>query len=92
MKASTAPEIVQSYHRAWTSGDVDGAMRFVADDIACRAPGADLVGKDAYRAFIGGFAPSLIRLADIASLADGDRVVDRLAFGPPPGARGGAER
>lgn len=125
MTASTAPEIVQSYHRAWTSGDVDGAMRLVADDIICRAPGVDLVGKDAYRAFIGGFAPALTGLADIASLADGDRVAlfyypqtaatstapaaecftvrdgkiaesvlifDRLSFGPPPGARGGAER
>lgn len=74
MTSSSAYEIVQSYHRAWTSGDVDGAMAHVADDIACRAPGADLTGKDAYRAFIAGFAPALTGLADIAGFAEGDRV------------------
>ena len=66
--------IVQDYHRAWTSGDVDRAMTWVADDITCRAPGADITGKDAYRDFIAGFAPALTGLADIATFADGDRV------------------
>lgn len=65
---------VQAYHRAWTSGDVDGAMAWVADDVICRAPGMDLTGKDAYRAFIASFAPALTGLADIAEFADGDRV------------------
>lgn len=71
---TTPYETVIGYHRAWTGGDVDGAMTFVADDVVCRAPGADLVGKDAYRAFIAGFAPTLTGLVDIASFADGDRV------------------
>jgi ketosteroid isomerase-like protein len=74
MAPRTPAETVQAYHRAWTGGDVEGAMTLVADDITCRAPGVDLAGKDAYRAFIAGFAPSLTGIADIAAFADGDRV------------------
>ncbi len=74
MSQTSALSIVQAYHRAWTSGDIDAAMSLVADEITCRAPGIDLTGKDAYRGFIAGFAPSLTGLADIADFADGDRV------------------
>jgi ketosteroid isomerase-like protein len=74
MTPTSAFEIVKDYHQAWTSGDVDGAMAVVADDIVCRAPGRDLTGKEAYRGYIAGFAPSLTGLADIAGFADGDRV------------------
>lgn len=74
MSTPSARTVVHDYHRAWTSGDVDAAMRLVADDIVCRAPGGDLVGKEAYRAFIRGFAPSLTGLTDIAAFADDDRV------------------
>ena len=45
-----------------------------ADDITCLAPGQRLTGKEAYRAFIAGFVPTLTGLSDIASFADGDRV------------------
>ena len=71
---STALDTVLDYHRAWTSGDIDRAMTRVADDILCHAPGEDLVGKDAYRGYLAGFAPSLTGLSDVASFADGDRV------------------
>lgn len=74
MTRTSALAIVQDYHRAWTSGDVDRAMIWVADDITCRVPGEELTGKEAYRRFIAGFAPALTGLADIASFADGDRV------------------
>ncbi|MGO2863406.1 MAG: nuclear transport factor 2 family protein [Brevibacterium sp.] len=66
--------IVRDYHHAWTSGDVDQAMTFVADDVFCRAPGVDLRGKDAYREFIAGFAPMLTGITDIADFADDNRV------------------
>jgi hypothetical protein len=75
MTRPSAYQIVQDYHRAWTSGDIDRAMTLVADDIVCRAPGEDLTGKDAYREFIGGFAPALTGLTDIAGFADGERRV-----------------
>lgn len=74
MTQASAQEIVQEYHRAWTSGNVDQAMTWVADDIVCRAPGVDLTDKEAYRGFIAGFAPALTGLADIAAFAEGDRV------------------
>lgn len=74
MTQPSAYEIVQDYHRSWTSGEIGRAMSRVAEDITCRAPGVDLTGKDAYRDFIAGFAPSLTGLADIADFADGDRV------------------
>lgn len=70
----TAYDIVQSYHRAWTSGDVERAMTFIADDITCRAPGVDLNGKEAYGSYIAGFAPTLTGIGDIADFTDGDRM------------------
>lgn len=74
MTQATAREVVEEYHRAWTSGDIDKAMALVADDITCRAPGEDLVGKDVYREYISGFAPRLTGIADIAGFTDGERV------------------
>lgn len=74
MTQTSAYEIVHTYHKAWTSGDIDAAMSHIAEDITCRAPGVDLIGKAAYREFIAGFAPALTGLADIAGFADGDRV------------------
>ncbi len=72
--SSTNRDLVLRYHRAWTSGDVDAAMELVADDVFCRAPGVDIEGKEQYRAYIAGFAPRLVGIADIADFADGDRV------------------
>jgi len=69
-----ARDVVTDYHRAWTSGRVEDAMRLVAADVTCRAPGVDLVGIDAYRTYISGFAPQLTGIADIADFADGERV------------------
>lgn len=72
--ASAGLEIVLAYHRAWTSGDLDEAMTRVADDIVCRAPGVDLVGKDSYRAYLADFVPNVTGLTDVASFADADHV------------------
>lgn len=74
MAPTTAYDIVQRYHRAWTSGDVEQAMAYVADDLTCRAPGIELNGKAAYRDFLAGFAPTLTGVADIAAFSEGDRV------------------
>lgn len=71
---STALATALSYHRAWTSGDLDRAMALVADDIVCRAPGENLVGKDAYRAYLAAFTPNLTGLTDVATFADGEHV------------------
>lgn len=74
MNSESAQDIVRRYHRAWTSGEVETAMELVSDGIACRAPGVDLDGKDAYREFIAGFAPMLTGITDIAEFAERDRV------------------
>ncbi len=72
---SAALETALAYHRAWTSGDLDGAFAHVADNIVCRAPGGDITGKDAYRDFLGGFAANLTGLTDVAAFGDEEHVV-----------------
>lgn len=74
MTDQTAYDTVLAYHRAWTTGDVETAMSYVADDIICHAPGVALNGKSAYQAFIAGFAPMLTGIGDLAEFVDGDRV------------------
>jgi len=70
MTESAALETALAYHRAWTSGDLDRAFAYVADDIICRAPGGDITGRDAYRGFLGGFAANLTGLTDVAAFGD----------------------
>ncbi len=72
---SAALETALAYHRAWTSGDLEGAIAHVADDIICRAPGGDITGKDAYRGFLGGFAANVTGLTDVAAFGDEEHVV-----------------
>ena len=91
MTTHSAYDTVRKYHEAWTSGDIDAAMGCVSDDIRCRAPGVDLESKDAYREFIGGFAPMLTGIGDIAEFVDGDRVAlfydpQTAATSPTPAA------
>lgn len=74
MTQEPAYQIVKEYHNAWTSDHVDQALAYVADEIVCRAPGRDIKGKDAYRAFISRFAPTLTGIGDIAQFSDGGRV------------------
>lgn len=72
---SAALETALAYHRAWTSGDLEGAIAHVAEDIICRAPGGDITGKDAYRGFLGGFAANVTGLTDVAAFGDEEHVV-----------------
>lgn len=72
---SDALKTVLAYHRAWTTGDLEGAMTHVADDIVCRAPGQDLTGKDEYRSYLGGFSRMTTGLTNIAAFGDDERVV-----------------
>lgn len=72
---SPALRTALAYHRAWTSGDLDGAMAHVSDDIVCRAPAGDITGKEAYRGFLGGFLQVMTGLTDIAALADEEQAL-----------------
>lgn len=64
-----------AYHRAWTSGDLDGAMAYVADDIICRAPDGVITGKDAYRAYLRDFVQIMTGLTDVAAFGDEEQVL-----------------
>ncbi|WP_051299503.1 nuclear transport factor 2 family protein [Arthrobacter castelli] len=72
--ATTPLDTVLAYHEAWTGGDLDGAFALVAPDITCQAPGQKLAGIEAYSDYIGGFAPMLTGIKDIATFTDGHRV------------------
>lgn len=72
---SPALETALAYHRAWTSGDLDGAMAHVADDIVCRAPGQELNSKSEYRSYLGGFSQMMTGLTDVAAFGDDEHVV-----------------
>ena len=67
---SAALKTALAYHRAWTSGELDGAIAHVADDIICRAPDGDITGKDAYRSYLGGFIRIMTGLTDVAAFGD----------------------
>ncbi len=74
MTQTDAYNVVMNYHHAWTTGNVDKAMSYIADNITCNAPGVNLKGKNQYREYIAGFAPSLTGIGDIAEFADDNRV------------------
>lgn len=69
---TTAPiglDVALAYHRAWSTGDFEHAMSFVADDVVCDSPGGRIEGADAFRGFMGPFAAMV------------DQVDLRAAFG-----------
>jgi ketosteroid isomerase-like protein len=70
MTESTALAVALAYHRAWTSGDMDAAMAYIADDIVCDAPAGRIEGAAAYRAFMGPFVQTLRRAELLAAFGD----------------------
>lgn len=66
----TALETVLAYHEAWKTGDVDAAMRHVADDIVCEAPPGLIEGASAFRGFMGPFVGGLTRYERLAAFGD----------------------
>ena len=68
----TAYELVMAYHHAWTSGDLDTAMGYLAEDFVCHAPSGEITGREAYRASLGDFAARLTGIQEIAQLSDPD--------------------
>lgn len=72
---SPALQTALAYHRAWTSGDLDGALTHVSDDIVCRAPGGDIAGKLALRGYLHNFLQVMTGLTDIAAFGDEDQAL-----------------
>jgi ketosteroid isomerase-like protein len=59
-----AQQVAEAYAQAWTSGDVDKAMTYLADDIVCDAPAGRVEGVAAYRPFTQEFVDVLTQRDD----------------------------
>jgi ketosteroid isomerase-like protein len=89
---SPALRVALAYYQAWTSKDVDAAMRHLADDVVCDAPAGRIEGVQAYRQFLGPFAQMLIGSELLAAFGDQTRAV--LVYDtrtPPVASAPGAE-
>lgn len=80
-----------AYFEAWTAGDFDRAMTFVADDIVCQAPAGRLEGADAFRGFMGPFSRIVTRSELVAAFGDDTKAVliydtDTVPVKDAPGA------
>jgi hypothetical protein len=72
MTETTSPALrtALAYFHAWTSGDLDQAMNYIAGDIVCDAPAGRLAGRDAYLAFMRPFVQVLTGSALLAAFGD----------------------
>jgi ketosteroid isomerase-like protein len=66
----SAVRVALAYHEAWTSGDLEQAMTYVADDIVCHAPTGRIEGAEAYREFMAPFVQILRAAELIAAFGD----------------------
>lgn len=90
-RGAAALETALAYHRAWTNGDFDAAMTYVANDIVCLAPSGRLAGAEAFRSFMGPFAQMLTRSELLAAFGDDTTAVlmydaDTIAVSGAPAA------
>jgi hypothetical protein len=72
---STALRTALSFHRAWTGGSLDEAVRHLADDVVCDAPAGRLEGVAAYREFLTPFVRMLTGTELIAAFGDDERAI-----------------
>jgi ketosteroid isomerase-like protein len=74
MSDTTSPALqtALAYYQAWTSHDLDTAMRYIADDIVCDAPSGRLEGAEAYRGFMAPFVQILRSATMISAFGDED--------------------
>jgi ketosteroid isomerase-like protein len=67
---STALDTTLAYFRAWTGGDFEQAISYIAPDIVCQAPAGTIRGVDAFRDFMGPFAGMLRSAQLLAGYGD----------------------
>jgi len=72
---TTALDISRAHFRAWTGGDFDAAMTYIAPDIVCHTPGGTLTGADSYAEFMGPFAGMLSSAELLAAYGDDNRAL-----------------
>ena len=81
--SDSALGIATAYHEAWTGGDLDKAMSFMADDVVVHAPGKELNGKEEYRAYLGGFMKVMEGHTPHAAFGDDSTAVLYYFLHPP---------
>jgi ketosteroid isomerase-like protein len=87
-----ALRVALAYYQAWTSKDIDLAMRHLADDVVCDAPAGRIDGVHAYRQLLGPFAQLLLGTELLAAFGDQTKAV--LVYDtrtPPVASAPGAE-
>ena len=70
--AITAQQVAEGYASAWTSGDIDTAMSYLADDIVCEAPAGTIEGKAAYCEFTATFVTRLLVTGRVTAVLAGE--------------------
>ncbi len=75
MTDPTARETVSQYFEAWTGGDFDRAMDFIAPHIVCHSPAGLIEGAPAFREFMGPFAGMVTSTSQIALFGDDHHAV-----------------
>lgn len=80
-----------AYHQAWTSGDFELAMTYVATDVVCQAPSGRLDGAQAFREFMRPFAQMLTSSRLVAAFGDDETALvmydaDTVPVKDAPGA------
>jgi ketosteroid isomerase-like protein len=69
---SPARAVALAYFDAWSNGDLDRAMAYIAPDIVCDAPAGRIEGAEAYREFMEPFVRMLVSARMIAAFGDAD--------------------
>lgn len=70
-----AVRVALAYQKAWSGGDVGGAMAYVADDVVLDAPAGRIEGAAGYRAFLAPYVEMLVRAEVLAVFGDRERAV-----------------
>jgi SnoaL-like domain len=65
---SSSPAL--AYQQAWASQNLDQAMTYIADDITCDAPGAQISGAQPYRDFLVRFMAQLTGVQAVGAFGD----------------------
>lgn len=67
---SPALQVALACCQAWTGGDIDLAMTYIAEDVVCDALAGRIEGREAYRAFLAPFTQILTGSRVIAAFGD----------------------
>lgn len=71
-----ARQIAAAYYTAWTEGDFDEVMKWVADDVVCETPSGLLAGPRSFRKFWVDFVTRMVKRVELIALfGDSDLAV-----------------